>query len=146
MKKIFFDACCYNRPLDIPQTGRIKLEADAIIYLIDAGANGGYEVVTSTAIHAELSRMPDVERLDEVMWLVRKATNLVQTDTTDIARADELTKQGLTPFDALHCAVAGRYADVFLTVDDKLLNKARKAGLQCDVANPIDFLLKELTK
>ena len=46
-----------------------------------------------------------------------------------IAEAKTLEAHGIATFDALHvaCAVAGQ-AHVFVTTDDKLINKMRKIG------------------
>lgn len=34
-KRVYLDTCCWNRPFDLPQSGRVKLETDAVLYLLN---------------------------------------------------------------------------------------------------------------
>jgi predicted nucleic acid-binding protein len=69
----------------------------------------------------------------------------VKVDAGISARAEVLERLGFAGVDALHLACAEAGADVFLTVDDKILRRAPKrgAGNPLVVLNPVDFVRGE---
>ncbi|MHB1200391.1 MAG: PIN domain-containing protein [Polaromonas sp.] len=65
-------------------------------------------------------------RYEQLRWL---ANAMVLTDDEIIARAKAHEAHGVGKFDALHvaCAISGQ-ANLFVTTDDRLINKMRKIG------------------
>jgi predicted nucleic acid-binding protein len=61
-------------------------------------------------------------------------------------QTNEFEKQGLQAFDALHLACAEGNADIFLTVDDKFLNKARTfQDIKVKASSPLVWLSEVLS-
>ncbi len=61
-------------------------------------------------------------------------------------RAAELQKWNIAPLDALHLASAeSAHADYFLTTDDDLLRRAKRAGLKVKIENPAKWLIQQAT-
>jgi len=68
-------------------------------------------------------------------------------DQKEIERAKQLEIMGFQSYDALHIACAeNSNADIFLTTDDKLINKANRLSKQLNirVENPLMWLRKIL--
>ena len=98
----------------------------------------------SEAIDAEISLGIDAERQRKVTALAALAFNKVMVDDKIKQRAEEITRIGFKPFDALHIACAeAAQADVFLTTDDQLLSKAKKnqGKINVIVENPVSWLI-----
>ena len=49
-KKIYLDVCCLNRPFDDQSQPRIRLEAQAVLAILDRVSEGKWECVSSHAI------------------------------------------------------------------------------------------------
>ena len=60
----------------------------------------------------------------------------------DEERSSFLQQNGMKPFDSLHLALAETGADVFLTVDDRLLRTINKLDLKVKTANPVSWLME----
>lgn len=60
-----------------------------------------------------------------------------------IKKAEELTLLGIKNFDALHLACAENNVDIFLTTDDRLLNKciSYNKTINVKVSNPVSWLI-----
>ncbi|MGK7919935.1 MAG: hypothetical protein AB4080_07995 [Trichodesmium sp.] len=60
-----------------------------------------------------------------------------------IKKAKELTNLGIKNFDALHLTCAENNVDIFLTTDDRLINKSisYQDTINVSVANPITWLI-----
>ncbi|NSW92534.1 MAG: hypothetical protein HPY74_18080 [Firmicutes bacterium] len=69
LAKIYFDVCCYNRPFDDLTQGRIRLETEALLLIINRILNNGYILCESPAIQFELSRMTDDYKKKKVIML-----------------------------------------------------------------------------
>jgi predicted nucleic acid-binding protein len=137
------DACCLNRPFDDLSQDRIYLEAEAILSIISHCEKGEWTLISSWVIDYELSRMPDLDRLEQVQTLVAAALEKIRLTKRAEQRAAQFKQLGLKDFDSLHLAVAETSgADVFLTTDGRLLKKAAKMGLKIKVANPASWLLE----
>jgi predicted nucleic acid-binding protein len=144
--KIYLDVCCYNRPFDDQTRDIIRLEAEAIIRILNDVQTNEYDVVGSEVIDYEISRMEDPEKKEKVEELVRIAKKYVMVDAAEVARASELARLGIGAFDALHLSCAEKSgADFFLTTDKRLLRLAEKhrAILHVRTANPLHWLVEE---
>lgn len=145
MEKIYLDVCCFNRPFDDQSQERIRLEAEAILLILERCQAGTWQLLDSEAIRYEIARIPDRERRQKVLNLASLASAEQAVDEGVQVRAEALEQLGFKALDALHiaCAEAGK-ARVLLTTDDRMLAKARalKDALRVKVTNPILWLME----
>jgi predicted nucleic acid-binding protein len=140
--RIYLDTCSLNRPWDDQAQVRIHLEAEAVIYIIDAARRGMEQLITSDYLLAEILRMPDPVRTVDVMNLIQPAVEHVPQDSSVEARAMQLAAYNVTGYDALHLAAAeAAQCDFLLTTDDRLIKRCARAGeaIHVKVLNPVDF-------
>ena len=144
--KLYLDVCCWNRPFDDQSQNRVRLEAEAVLSILALAQADEVEIISSDIIGDELSEMPDRERREKVELLLALATARTALTPAIEERAVELQKQSISSFDALHLASAeSARSDYFLTTDDDLLRKAKRAGLKVKVENPAKWLIQETT-
>ncbi len=145
---IYLDACCLNRPFDDQGQSRVRLEAEAVLSILEMADTGKLELVGSDIIDDELSQIPDDERREKVELLLSAATKHLSLTATIERRAAEFQKWNISPLDALHLASAeAAHADYFLTTDDYLLRRARRHAeeLKVKIENPAKWLIQEAT-
>jgi predicted nucleic acid-binding protein len=144
--KLYLDVCCWNRPFDDQSQNRVRLEAEAVLSILEMAQADEIEIVSSDTIGDELSKMPDRERREKVELLLALASARMALTPAIEERAVELQTQNISSFDALHLASAeSARSDYFLTTDDDLLRKAKRAGLKVKVENPAKWLIQETT-
>lgn len=144
--RLFFDTCCLNRIWDDQSQMRIHLEAEAVLYLIDAARLGHIEMVTSDYLLAKIFCQPDTLRCIDVMNLTSSASFHVPQDPVIEARAQKLSIFHIKGNDALHIAAAEvSQCDYFITTDDRLLKRCHKAfdrsAISIQVLNPTEIML-----
>jgi predicted nucleic acid-binding protein len=145
---IYLDVCCLNRPFDDQSQNRVRLEAEAVLSILEMADARQLEIIGSDIIDDELAEMPDHERREKVELLLTVVSTQIALTTGIERRAIEFQKWGLTPLDALHLAAAeSARADYFLTTDDNLLRKAirHQADLKVKVENPAKWLIQKAT-
>ncbi|MBN1411666.1 MAG: PIN domain-containing protein [Spirochaetales bacterium] len=141
--KIYFDVCCLNRPFDTQEQDRLRLEAEAILLIMQHCVTKEWEWVSSEVVEFEVDKIPDTLKKKRVQALLKEIESKVMVDEKTIKRALELEDMGIGPYDALHvaCVEAGR-ADILLTVDDAFLKIVKqnqeKNGIR--VENPVNWL------
>lgn len=64
--KLYLDACCYNRPFDDQSQDRIRLEAEAVIGILEQVEEGRWQTVGSEVLGFEIMRCRDSERRERV--------------------------------------------------------------------------------
>jgi predicted nucleic acid-binding protein len=123
---------------------RIRLETDALFLILRGIQNKIYEMVVSPIHHKEIEDIEDIyERLD-VSILLDKYGVKPRCDLSEIRkRADQLYLLKFGVADAAHIAFAEVTADIFITCDDRLLEKCNKSKVNVAVMNPVDFCLRE---
>jgi predicted nucleic acid-binding protein len=139
MRTFYLDLCCLKRPFDDQHQPRVRLEAEAVLGLIQLAILGELRWIASDMLELEGRRNPDADKRAEVDVLLRTATSKVTARTQDRQRGRELQSLGFGAFDALHIACAeSASAEVLLTTDDRLWRRAqREAGkLAVRVENP----------
>jgi predicted nucleic acid-binding protein len=134
--KIYLDNCCFNRPFDNQRQLRIRLEAEAILYVQDKIIKKEFDLIWSYILDYENLLNPFEERKHAI-------TDMKETKQI-IQSAEFFVENNLNPKDALHiaCAVAGK-SDYFLTTDDGILSKS-KIVKQIKIVNPLEFITKTL--
>ena len=122
---------------------RIRLEAEAVLFILGSFETGSWEWISSEVLQAEINRTPDTERKSRVRSLFERAHNVIQLQSVDLARAEQIMKFGFKGMDSLHIACAERAeCDVFLTTDDRLLAASERCAmdLHIRIANPMKWL------
>lgn len=141
-RRVYFDACVLNRPLDDQSQARIRLEAEAVEHLLRAVADGKLEWISSEVVLFEIIRCPDNDRRTVLELMCRAATRRLALSDHATSRARQLRSQGFKDMDALHLAVAESAAiEVLLTTDDAFIRAARnlQPPSPVRVENPVIF-------
>ena len=145
--KIYLDNCSFNRPFDDQSQIRIRLEAEAKLYIQENIKNGFFQLIWSYILAFENMHNPFEERKNAIQKWREIAGNIVEESSTVLKRAEEFLILGLKAKDALHlaCAVEGQ-AEYFLTTDDLILKKLSSCT-DIRAINPIEFLkiMEEMT-
>lgn len=141
--KIYLDVCCLNRPFDQQSQPRIRLETEAILEIINYCQLEIWTLITSNVLDGEINQTPNQERIENVQKILSIAKIKVLGGDWLKERALVLEKLGFPSYDAAHLASAERAkADIFLTTDDRLFNKAQNHNqlLKVKVSNPLPWL------
>lgn len=141
---LYLDNCCFNRPFDDQSQLRIRLEAEAKLYIQEAVRAGRYRLVWSYLLDYENGRNPFRERREQIAKWRGYATSDIAASDALLSQAEHLGRLGLRNIDALHVACAVQAgAAFFLTTDDGILKRANLIqGVR--VLDPIAFI-KEVT-
>jgi predicted nucleic acid-binding protein len=143
--KIYLDSCCLNRPFDDLRDDAVRMEAEAVMAIIDRCESGEWVFYASDVLFDEIDNTPDLNRKQKILILYRSATGHIDLTAEIIARAKELERFNVKAYDALHLASAEAEAvDIFLTTDRRLLNAATRSDTTINVKNPLLWLTKEL--
>jgi predicted nucleic acid-binding protein len=140
---IYLDVCCFCRPYDDKTSERIRLEADAVLSILDRCKTGELTLLGSVVIDEEISFLGDNEKRAEVISSLSLIHRYIEVNAKILSIMKEYKIMGLHTFDALHCACATRGNAIFLTTDDYIIKTIRKKspfGLQ--VNNPVTWLME----
>ena len=145
--KIYLDVCCLNRPFDDQTQDRIHLESEAILTILKYIEKKQWTMINSETILYEINKIPDPERRIKVQLTLSDAHDYIQISEPILERAKQIQQFGVRSYDALHIACAeAAEADVFLTTDDKLLNRMRQFidKIKVKVDNPLNWIKEDL--
>jgi len=138
---LYLDLNCFNRPFDDQQLSRVAEEAEAVLKILQRIAEGVDRLAWSEILTYENSRSPLAERRQEIATWAERAAVLAPIDETVTARAHALNAVGLAPLDAAHVASAEwAGCQAFLTCDDRLTHRARRARLNLRILTPVQYL------
>ncbi|HAK87904.1 MAG TPA: PIN domain protein [Nitrospiraceae bacterium] len=138
--RVYMDNCCLNRPFDDQSKMRIRLEAEAVLFIQEKIAAHEIELAWSYIVDYENSFNPFDEKQSAINDLKPFVT--IDTDETDsiLKNAVVIQKSGLKAFDALHVACAMETGcDYFITTDDTILKKL-SGFAKIKVISPIEFI------
>lgn len=141
--RVYLDASALNRPFDDQRLSRNRLEAAAVLAVLEEIEGGEIKLVSSSALVYENIMSPLVDRREYVATYLSLAATFVATDAALLKRAREIEAQGMRPLDALHLASAERgVANWFVTCDDRILKKARQGKLDAEltIGTPVEFV------
>lgn len=141
--KFYLDVCCLNRPFDDQEQERIRLEAEAVLLIMARAKGSEWQWVSSEVVEDEIRQTLDLKRHERLQNLILHAQETILLSESQIERAKDLRKLGFGDMDALHLACAeGGNVDIFLTTDDKLVNRATRLANQLNVMvyNPLNWL------
>ncbi|MDU9050665.1 MAG: hypothetical protein Q3M30_17595 [Candidatus Electrothrix sp. Rat3] len=129
-----------NRPFDDQSDRRIRFESEAVKVILSLCEQRQWHNIAQF----EIDQIPDEDRKRKLQLLIGQTDDVVTIDKAVSVRAREFEEKGMQAFDALHLACAEDGADVFLTVDDNLLQQALDIeDLGIPVHNPVLWLMKE---
>ena len=138
--RIYLDNCCLNRPFDDQSNMKIRLEAEAVLFIQGKIAVHEIELAWSYIIDYENSLNPFDEKqsaIDDLKTFKTIDTNETGTILKNAAIIQEL---GLKTFDALHVACAiETECDYFLSTDYPILKKLGGFA-KIKVTNPIELI------
>ena len=139
--KIYMDCCCLNRPFDDQAEPIIHLEAEAVKIILALCEQKIFTLISSQILKFEIGNTPNISRREKLKLLENIAQKVIKIDDKIEGRAKYFENLGVQAFDALHLACAEGNADVFLTVDNKLLKRIKKIkDLKIKVRNPLEWL------
>lgn len=141
--RVYLDICAIQRPLDDLSQVRVRLEAEAVLTLIELCESGRLELVASAAHEIENRQNPYPERHAHAADVLALARHRVPSGDDVAHRAAAYAQAGLARLDALHLASAvSAGAAFFCTTDDRLLRRSK--GLDTNgtaVVSPLDLIL-----
>jgi len=144
---VYLDVCCLNRPFDDQCQDRIRLETEAVLAIISECEAGKLTLLTSEVAFWEVEAILNFERREKVRSFLEISHKTIQVDVTVVTRGKEIEQLGFGGYDALHIASAEiGHADVFLTVDDGILSKAKRNSGQIEIKimNPVSWLMERM--
>lgn len=138
--KIYLDMCSFNRPYDDQTYIKIKLEAEAKLFIQREVKEGRLKLAWSYILEFENEDNPYKERRETIESWIDLAFIDVEPSESILKQAEALEKKGIKADDALHiaCAISAK-CDYFITTDYKLIKKAVTLN-QIHVMNPVDYI------
>lgn len=139
-KSIYLDVCALSRPFDDQYYSRIRLETEAVNLVLTKIKERRYAMIVSPVHVKEIGDLDDpVERAELFELLDRYGVRSRAELATARMRAERLIEAGFGAADAAHVAFAEANGAVFISCDDKLLRKCRRARISVACMNPIAF-------
>ena len=136
--KVYLDNCVYNRPYDDQSDIRIRLEADAKLYIQELIKEGRIDLVWSSVNEYENNDNPSCEKRERIFVWKHIAVQQCALNEIILEKAIEIESLAVHAKDALHIAAAiYAHCDYFITTDRKILNKPI-TGIT--VVNPLVFV------
>ncbi len=139
---VYLDMCSLKRPFDDQSQGRVAIETEAVLRILDKVRKGTLRMCGSEILTYENAGNPDPVRRERVHKILAAVTPGAPPVSARMRRrANTLAAQGIGGLDALHIAAAeSQGADFFVTCDDPLIKKAAKIRPGITVVNPVSFM------
>jgi predicted nucleic acid-binding protein len=139
---LYLDTCSLQRPLDDRSQVRIRLEAEAVLSVIDLVEAGTLDLLSSDVLTYETEKNPHPTRREFVWEVLSSASRHVEYTDVVEKRAQELNQEGIDTLDSMHLASAEEAdADVFCTCDDSFLTNAkREVSRETQVVSPLTLV------
>ena len=140
--RIYLDNCCYNRPFDNKEQERVHKEIRAIFSIFLDSKTKGVSILGSSILQNEISKITNVKKKANILSLCEQfLSETINIDNNVFNRSKEImSNSNIKQMDALHLASAEKgNADLFVTVDDKLIKASKKIALNMKVINPVDY-------
>ena len=138
--RIYLDNCCFNRPFDDQGQIRIRLEAEAKLFIQQQIMEKRLELAWSYILDFENSANPFPERKTSVARWKSHASVHVLESLELLVLAKELQSLGVAPKDALHvaCSIEAK-CTYFMTTDDQVLKTLPDYG-KIIIINPVSYV------
>ncbi|MBI4618553.1 MAG: PIN domain-containing protein [Desulfobacterales bacterium] len=142
--RIYLDCCSLQRPFDDKSQPRIAVEAEAVLVILALCESDRLKLISSDVLLFEIGCIPDQDRKDDVLAILKIAKEPVELTPEIEALARRLEASGMKPLDTLHLAFASASkVDYFCTCDDKFLKKAKSfKGLNTKVVSPTELVME----
>lgn len=142
--RIYLDCCSLQRPFDDRSQPRIAVEAEAVLVILALCESDRLKLISSDALLFEIDLIPDQDRKDEALAVLKIAKEVVGLTTKIESLARRFGALGLKPLDALHLAFASASkVDYFCTSDDKFFKKAKSfEGINTKVVSPTELVME----
>ncbi len=142
--RIYLDCCSLQRPFDDKSQPKIAVEAEAVLAILALCESGRLKLISSDALLFEIGRIPDRNREDDALAILKIAKETLELTTKIEKLARRLVTSGLKTMDALHLAFAiDANVDYFCTCDDKFLKKAKNlSGKNIKAASPTELVME----
>lgn len=139
---LYLDTCSLQRPLDDRSQVRIRLEAEAVLSVIDLVEAGTIDLLSSDVLTYETEKNPHPTRTEFVWEVLSSASRHIEYADGVEKRAQELNQEGIDTLNSMHLASAEQGdADVFCTCDDSFLTKARReVSGETQVVSPLTLV------
>ncbi len=142
--RVYLDVSCLSRPFDDQRQERVRIEAEAVKLIIERCVRGQWRHLSSEMAIIEIGANPDPDKRRKAKALLPEKGDIIANDDAIFSRAAELERAGFGASDAVHLAAGeAQTVDVFLTCDDRLLRRARRAGVRLRVENPVVWLREQ---
>lgn len=142
--RVYLDCCSLQRPFDDRSQPRIAVEAEAVLVILALCESNRLKLTSSDALLFEISCIPDQDRKDSALAILKIAKEAVGLTTKTVSLARRFEALGLKPLDALHLAFASASkVDYFCTCDVKFLKKAKTLeGINTKVVSPTELVME----
>ena len=97
--RIYFDLCALNRPFDDQRQQRVRLEAEAVLIVLEQVQIGMHELRGSAVLAFENGKNPQAERRRGVENLLSMAADPVTLTHAVLQRARQLEELGFGAYD-----------------------------------------------
>lgn len=143
---IYMDNCCFNRVLDDRTYPQIFLDCNSVILVLELIENGYAELYGSEILKFEISETLDNLKRKKLELIYSMCSFEIKITEEIIERAYEIQyKSNIKSKDSLHLACAeNKKVDVFLTVDKKFANNAKRLSSTVKVCSPTEWLMEVL--
>jgi predicted nucleic acid-binding protein len=143
--RLYIDLSCFNRPFDDQSQERIRIETEAVLFVLTRIVERKDTLLWSWVMSFENDKHPRRDRRDEIaVWEARSERSIDISELLQV-RAREIARMGIPALDAAHLAAAETGgADIVLTCDDLMIRRAVRLGLALRVLNPVAYS-KEVT-
>ncbi len=95
--KVYFDVCCLSHPFDDQAQERVRLESEAVRFLLRRVKNGDLEWVGSTVLTFEVGRNPNFDTRQQIAYLMGMMSTMLTVTEEDRIRARKLAERGFGP-------------------------------------------------
>ncbi|QEP42959.1 PIN domain protein [Ectothiorhodospiraceae bacterium BW-2] len=137
---LYLDNCMFNRPFDVQDAIRVRLETIAKLAIQQGIRDKHYQLVWSFMLDMENSQNPFAERRMAIgVWRTRATIEILPNESIR-HNAMIISGLGIHTKDALHvvCALEAG-ADYFITTDHRILKRMRQEQ-RIKTVSPINFL------
>lgn len=136
--KLYLDTCVWCRPFD-EENERILRETNALQSILKKVDEEEVEIIGSSVLLVEVSLISFKEKKESIEELINKVCKIVTLTENSIKLAEEIMQRcKINAMDALHLSIAAENADIFITVDDEILNKSKCLSKYLSIKNPIE--------
>lgn len=142
--KIYMDNCCFNRLLDNRKVFQIYYECNSVEIILELVEEKHIKLYGSDILKYEISETPSDYKRERLELMYSLCSSEIKITREIIKRAAEIQeKSNIKHKDSLHLACAESVdVDVFLTVDKKFANNAKRLPSSVRIANPTEFLME----